>query len=152
MFAKPRFAGTAVTLSPCPQRVIRSPIRPTMTIFGDPMTHYEYKAIPAPTRGTKAKGVKTTADRFALTLTDALNEQSADGWEFVRAETLPCEERSGLTSKTTSFQHLLIFRREVEEIDLSEETVATEAATEDDVETVAETDEVPDEMSEDLDR
>lgn len=148
MFAKPRFAGTAVTLSPCSKRVIRSPIRPTMTIFGDPMTHYEYKAIPAPTRGTKAKGVKTTADRFALTLTDALNEQSADGWEFVRAETLPCEERSGLTSKTTSFQHLLIFRREVEEIDLSDETVAAETATEDDVET----DVVPDEVSEDLDR
>ena len=148
MVAKRRFAGTAVTLSPCSKRVIRSPIRPTMTIFGDPMTHYEYKATPAPTRGTKAKGVKTTADRFALTLTDALNEQSADGWEFVRAETLPCEERSGLTSKTTSFQHLLIFRREVEEIDLSDETVATETATDDDVETVAETDEV----SEDLDR
>jgi len=148
LFAKPRFAGTAVTLSPCSKRVIRSPITPTMTIFGDPMTHYEYKAIPAPTRGTKAKGVKTTADRFALTLTDALNEQSADGWEFVRAETLPCEERSGLTSKTTSFQHLLIFRREVEEIDLSDETVAAETATEDDVETVAESDDV----SEDLDR
>ncbi len=148
MFAKLRFTGTAVTLSPCSKRVIRSPIRPTMTIIGDPMTHYEYKAIPAPTRGTKAKGVKTTADRFALTLTDALNDQSAEGWEFVRAETLPCEERSGLTSKTTSFQHLLIFRREVEEIDLSDETVATETATEDDVETVAETDEV----SEDLDR
>jgi hypothetical protein len=116
------------------------------------MTHYEYKAIPAPTRGTKAKGVKTTADRFALTLTDALNEQSADGWEFVRAETLPCEERSGLTSKTTSFQHLLIFRREVEEIDLLDETVAAETATEDDVETVAETEEAPNEVSEDLDR
>lgn len=75
------------------------------------MTQYDYQVLPAPTRGTKAKGVKTTADRFALTLAETLNTQAAEGWEFMRAETLPCEERSGLTGKTTSFQHVLIFRR-----------------------------------------
>ncbi|MEM7753862.1 MAG: hypothetical protein AAF230_10635, partial [Pseudomonadota bacterium] len=29
------------------------------------MRKFEYKAIPAPNTGTKAKGVKTTEDRFA---------------------------------------------------------------------------------------
>lgn len=75
------------------------------------MTQYDYQVLPAPARGTKAKGVKTTADRFALTLAETLNAQAAEGWEFMRAETLPCEERSGLTGKTTTFQHVLIFRR-----------------------------------------
>ena len=75
------------------------------------MAHYEYKAVPAPIRGTKAKGTKTSADRFALTITNTLNEQSSDGWEYLRTETLPYQERSGLTKKTTNFQHLLIFRR-----------------------------------------
>ena len=75
------------------------------------MQAFEYKAIPAPVRGTKAKGVKTTEDRFALSLTEAINEMAAEGWDYVRAETLPCEERKGLTGTQTTFQNLLIFRR-----------------------------------------
>lgn len=75
------------------------------------MRNFEYKAIPAPNVGTKAKGVKTTEDRFALSLTEALNEMAADGWEYVRAETLPCQERKGLTGSQTTYQNTLIFRR-----------------------------------------
>ena len=75
------------------------------------MQAFEYKAVPAPVRGTKAKGVKTTEDRFALSVTDAINEMAAEGWDYVRAETLPCEERKGLTGTQTTFQNLLIFRR-----------------------------------------
>lgn len=75
------------------------------------MQHFEYKAIPAPTHGTKAKGVKSTEDRYALTVTDTLNEMAEDGWDFVRAETLPCTERKGLTGSQTVYQNLLIFRR-----------------------------------------
>ena len=75
------------------------------------MSKFEYKAIPAPTRGTKAKGAKSTEDRFALSITDALNEMAATGWEYVRAETLPCDERKGLTGTSTSYQNILIFKR-----------------------------------------
>lgn len=75
------------------------------------MRKFEYKAIPAPTSGTKAKGVKTTEDRFALSLTDALNEMAEDGWEYVRAETLPCTERKGLTGTQQTYQNILVFRR-----------------------------------------
>ena len=75
------------------------------------MRKFEYKAVPAPTAGTKAKGVKTTEDRFALSLTDALNEMAEDGWEYVRAETLPCTERKGLTGTQQTYQNILIFRR-----------------------------------------
>lgn len=72
---------------------------------------YEYKVVPAPARGLKAKGVKTAEDRFALALQTSMNELAADGWEYLRADTLPCEQREGLMSKTTVYQNMLVFRR-----------------------------------------
>jgi len=75
------------------------------------MRKFEYKAIPSPSSGTKAKGVKSTEDRFALSITEVLNDMAAEGWEYVRAETLPCDERKGLTGTQTSYQNLLIFKR-----------------------------------------
>ncbi len=75
------------------------------------MVRFEYKAVPAPLRGTKAKGLKTTEDRFSLSVTNALNEHAADGWEFVRVETLPCESRRGLTGTQVTDQSVMVFRR-----------------------------------------
>lgn len=77
-----------------------------------PLSSFEYTAIPAPLRSDKAKGTKDPAERYALTLTEAINKMAGDGWEYLRAETLPSEERSGLTGRTTLFHNLLIFRRE----------------------------------------
>lgn len=84
---------------------------PVETEGDSPMTIYEYKVIPAPRRGEKAKGAKTTADRFAHALTVVMNDLARDGWEYLRADTLPCDERVGLTGKTTAFQNMLVFRR-----------------------------------------
>lgn len=78
------------------------------------MPVYEYKVIPAPTRGEKAKGAKTTAERFAVALSSVMNSLGRDGWEYVRADTLPCEERVGWTGKGSSFLNMLVFRRLVE--------------------------------------
>lgn len=75
------------------------------------MQSYEYKVVPAPIRGEKERGLKTGADRFAYSLGLVLNEMAQEGWEYVRAETLPAEERSGLASKTTVYHNLLVFRR-----------------------------------------
>ena len=75
------------------------------------MRQFEYKAVPAPNTGTKAKGVKSREDRFALSMTEALNDMAADGWEYVRAEMLPVEERKGLTGTQTTYQNIMIFRR-----------------------------------------
>lgn len=72
---------------------------------------YEYKVVPAPTRGLKAKGVKTPEDRFANALQSAMNELAADGWEYLRTDTLPAEQREGFMSKTTVYQNMLVFRR-----------------------------------------
>lgn len=72
---------------------------------------YEYKVIPAPMRGLKGRGVKTAQDRFANALQTVMNEQADEGWEYLRTDTLPCEQREGLMSKTTVYQNMLVFRR-----------------------------------------
>jgi len=78
------------------------------------MTRYEYKVVPAPARGEKAKGVKTPEARFARAVQAVLNEMGREGWEYQRAELLPSEERSGLTGSATKWRNLLVFRRPVE--------------------------------------
>ncbi|SDE17736.1 DUF4177 domain-containing protein [Ruegeria marina] len=75
------------------------------------MIRYEYKVVPAPARGTKAKGVKTPEGRFALSVESLLNEMGAEGWEYQRAELLPSEERTGLTGSVTNWRNVLVFRR-----------------------------------------
>jgi hypothetical protein len=77
------------------------------------MQRFEYKVIPAPKRGEKARGVKSTEDRFAYALTQLMNQLGADGWDYVRADALPCEERVGFTGTKTTFQNVLVFRRVV---------------------------------------
>jgi hypothetical protein len=71
---------------------------------------YEYKVVPAPRTPAKVRGVKGDDARFALTIEEAINASAADGWEFVRAETLPCEHR-GWFRRSTDEQTLLVFRR-----------------------------------------
>lgn len=92
------------------------------------MPKFEYKVVPAPVRGEKAKGLKGTQARFAHALSTLMNELGAEGWEYQRADTLPCEERQGLTGKTTTFQNMLVFRRPLEEAEAAapEETPAAE--------------------------
>lgn len=75
------------------------------------MTTHEYSVIPAPKKGVKGRGIKGAEAQFANALAQAMNEAAADGWEYVRAETLPSEERQGLTGKTTVYHNMLVFRR-----------------------------------------
>ena len=74
---------------------------------------FEYKVVPAPAKGTKAKGVKTPHGRFAVSIEQLLNNMGAEGWEFQRAELLPSEERAGLTGSTTNWRNVMVFRRPV---------------------------------------
>lgn len=76
------------------------------------MPRYEYKVVPAPRKGQKAKGVRTSEDRFAHAMTELMNRMAAEGWEYLRADSLPAEERSGWTGRTEVTHNLLVFRRE----------------------------------------
>lgn len=75
------------------------------------MTGYEYKVVPAPAKGLKAPGIKGAEARFANALEHRMNEMSAEGWEYQRADILPSEERQGLTSTQTVYRTVLVFRR-----------------------------------------
>ena len=75
------------------------------------MQAYEYSAIPAPTHAEKNRGLKTQGEKFGATVAAVMNRMAADGWEYLRADVLPCEERKGLTGKQTVFHNLLVFRR-----------------------------------------
>lgn len=78
------------------------------------MPIYEYRVIAAPKAGIKAKGVRSNEDRFAHALETLMNQMGAQGWDYIRADTLPAEERQGLTGRTTVYQNMLVFRREVQ--------------------------------------
>lgn len=77
------------------------------------MPHYEYLVIPAPEKGQRAKGVRGVRARFAHALQSVMNEKGREGWRYLRTDTLPCEERQGLTRRGTTFQNMLVFSREL---------------------------------------
>lgn len=77
------------------------------------MDHFEYAVIPAPGRADKVKGARGPGDRYAATLEGVLNDMARRGWEYVRSDTLPSEERSGLTGRSTVWHNVLVFRRAV---------------------------------------
>ncbi len=79
------------------------------------MSTYQYRVVPAPTKGLKAKGVKGAEARFSNAIEDLMNTMGEQGWEYQRAETLPSTERSGLTGSTTEWRNVLVFRKPREE-------------------------------------
>ena len=91
---------------------------------------FEYKAVPAPTVGKRAKGVKGNDGRFANALTLVINEQAQYGWEYLHAESLPSVERYGiLRRKREAHQNVLIFRRATENAPKSKASEAEAVAT-----------------------
>lgn len=78
---------------------------------------YEYKVVAAPRKGQKAKGAKTAEARFAVAMETMMNEMGAAGWEYVRADTLPADERAGMMSTTTVFHNVLVFKRALGAVD-----------------------------------
>jgi len=77
------------------------------------MAHYEYRCVAAPRKAKSFKGVRRHEDQFASVLGEIMNEMAASDWEYLRAESLPCEEKSGLTSRVESYQSVLVFRRRI---------------------------------------
>ncbi|MEN8656720.1 DUF4177 domain-containing protein [Marivita sp.] len=81
---------------------------------------YEYKVVPAPVKGVKAKGLKTPEARFAQGVEQAINDLAAEGWEYQRSDVLPSQERVGLTGSETHWRTLLVFRRALTTADVAQ--------------------------------
>lgn len=74
---------------------------------------YEYKVVPAPTKPRKGPRIKGAEAKFAHGVETTMNEYAADGWEYLRADILPSEERRGFRSAQTVYRTVLVFRRAV---------------------------------------
>jgi len=75
---------------------------------------FEYTLLPVPAPSKKAKGRKTIAERMAHALSEVLNEQAKNRWEFSGQEHFSCDEKSGLLGKEKSVTlTYLVFRREM---------------------------------------
>jgi hypothetical protein len=59
------------------------------TTKGPPMPRYEYKVVPAPSKGLKGKGVRGAEARFSSAVQELINGIAGYGWEYQRAEMLP---------------------------------------------------------------
>lgn len=81
--------------------------------LGETNMLFEYKVVPAPKKAKSARGVKGGPAKFAHSITALMNDMAQDGWEYLRADTLPMEERQGLTKKTVNYHSLLVFRRQL---------------------------------------
>ncbi|QJF50801.1 DUF4177 domain-containing protein [Roseobacter ponti] len=79
------------------------------------MPQYEYRVIPAPDRGLKARGFSTADSRFANALQTLMNDMGMRGWEYQRAETLPVSDGDGPESAGTQWRNMLVFRRQIPE-------------------------------------
>jgi len=85
---------------------------------------YEYRVVPAPRRAARVKALRTAEDRFAHALGAVMNALGAEGWEYIRTDSLPVEERAGLASRRTVYRSMLVFRRP-----LAEDAPAAESPT-----------------------
>ena len=76
------------------------------------MDSYEYRVIPAPRRHGRVKGARTASEKFAMTVAQVINAEAMEGWEYLRADTLPMVEKRGLLSAAAeTLQTMLVFRR-----------------------------------------
>ena len=72
---------------------------------------YEYRVVPAPKRLKRKRGA-TTEEICAETLTEAINAEARQGWEYLRAETLTAQEAGGWFRRGAIVEEtMLVFRR-----------------------------------------
>ena len=75
------------------------------------------RSFPRRAASRKSAAFPPRADLFAITLTDALNEVARQGWEYLRAESMPSESPRGWFRKSVrSEQTVLVFRRSREHL------------------------------------
>ncbi|MEL7468138.1 MAG: hypothetical protein AAFN27_06775 [Pseudomonadota bacterium] len=73
---------------------------------------YEYKCVGAPEKAKRRRGAKTRTDRVAAVMQDIIAQEAVGGWEYLRTDLVPVEEKSGLFGRVHEVHRaVLIFRR-----------------------------------------
>jgi hypothetical protein len=74
---------------------------------------FEYKTVGGPERGKRKRGCRTASERVAAAMEELIRAEAAEGWEYVRTDLVPVEERtSWLARRQTVHCAVLVFRRE----------------------------------------
>lgn len=74
---------------------------------------FEYKCVGAPERPKRQRGTRSRSERVALAMQEAISAEAVDGWEYLRTDLVPVEEKAGFFSRTQEVHRaVLIFRRE----------------------------------------
>ncbi|MEM8698409.1 MAG: hypothetical protein AAGF44_04525 [Pseudomonadota bacterium] len=77
---------------------------------------YEYKAVGGPERGRRRRGAKTRSDRVAVALEEIIAREAIDGWQYLRTDLIPVEERRGWLGRVQEIHRsVMVFRRELTE-------------------------------------
>ncbi|MBY8978093.1 hypothetical protein KHP62_19945 [Rhodobacteraceae bacterium NNCM2] len=72
----------------------------------------EYKAVGAPEKGRRKRGARSMSDRVAAAMEEILEREAVDGWEYLRTDLIPVEERSGWFGRAREVHRaVMIFRR-----------------------------------------
>lgn len=75
---------------------------------------YEYKCVGAPEKGKRKRGAKTRSDRVANAMEITIQAEAVDGWEYLRTDLIPIEERAGMFKRAQEVHRaVLVFRREL---------------------------------------
>ena len=73
---------------------------------------YEYKCVAAPERAKRRRGARGRTERVAAALEDVIRENAVDGWEYMRTDLVPIEEKSTWFSRAHEVHRaVLVFRR-----------------------------------------
>lgn len=72
----------------------------------------EYKCVGAPERPKRKRGAKSRSDRVASAMQEIIEAEAVDGWEYLRTDLVPVEEKSGLFGRTHEVHRaVLVFHR-----------------------------------------
>lgn len=72
---------------------------------------FEYKCVGAPERPKRLRG-SSRSDRVAMAMQEIIDAEAVDGWEYMRTDLVPVEEKPGFFSRTQEVHRaVLIFRR-----------------------------------------
>lgn len=74
---------------------------------------YEYKCVGAPERPRKQRGARSRSDRVAVAMQEIITAEAVDGWEYLRTDLVPVEEKSGFFSRAHEVHRaVMVFRRD----------------------------------------
>ncbi|MEO1494513.1 MAG: DUF4177 domain-containing protein [Pseudomonadota bacterium] len=72
----------------------------------------EYKCVGAPERPKRKRGLKTRSDRVAGAMQDIIEAEAVDGWEYLRTDLVPVEEKAGLFGRPREVHRaVMVFHR-----------------------------------------